>query len=251
MRSLIAAAMCLAVLFLSLARPVHANIQTFDSGSAGWGATAINGGGYYVGGNLTYNPSGGNPGGYISAGLGTNALVSFDSPLSTFGNLTGQTLTVDIRTSGAVSTAGGSPVMRFYIGTDVNDYWVTTNAASISANTNGAWTTYRILMSAANFMPWPYQTGTQSFAQVAQNAQYLGIYFTSAGTTPSTPSGTAYDFASYGITGASGTTVSLDNIGICVPVGNGNPVPVPPGVWLLGSGLAGLLPWRIRKARRL
>lgn len=241
MRSPIAAAICLAAIFL-LACPAGAFIQTFDTGSAGWGATANN----YTAANLVYNSSGGNPGGCISVSLGTNGLASFDSPLSTFGDLTGQTLTVDIRTSATVSTAGGSPVVRFYIGTDSNDYWVATNAARISANTNGAWTTYTVAVNSANFMPWPYQTGTESFAYVAKNAEYLGIYFTSAGTTPSTPSGTAYTFSSYGITGASGTTVSLDNFG--TPVSN--PVPVPPGVWLLGSGLAAFLPRRIRRARR-
>jgi len=209
-------------------------VETFDSGAAGWGTSLINSTGYSWYQAPTYSPSGGNPGGYISGSVGTSVnsrLYSFDAPSSAFGNLTGQTLTVDVDISGTVTTAAGSgPAMaRFYIGTDSSDYFISTNAFSISLNSSGGWATYTIPVVAADFMPWPGQTGTASFANVAANAISIGLLFTSADFSAADDGTTLL-----GLMSTNGATISITNFG------NPEPAPMPPAFLLFGPCVAAL-----------
>jgi hypothetical protein len=222
--------MLLAVL-LSFASTAHANIETFTSGADGWGTSLIDGTAYsWAGPAPTYSPSGGNPGGYISAAAGNNVnsrLYSFDAPSAAFGTLTGQTLTVDLKMSGTVGTvAGASPATaRFYIGYDSNDYFVSTNAYSISLSGSGGWVTSTIPLASVNFMAWPGQTGTDTFAYVAANPIYVGLVFTSADFSAANDA-----TSTQGLISAAGATVSLDNFGTVSPT--------PAGALLLATGLA-------------
>jgi hypothetical protein len=231
MRNSTAAAPFLAIvlLFTSMA---GASIETFSSGADGWGTSLINTGGYSWSQAPTYSASGGNPGGSISGSVGANAnsrLYSFDSPSMPFGSLTGQTLTVDVKVSGTVGTAAGTgPAMaRFYIGYDSNNYFISTNAYSVSLSGSGAWTSSTIQVTAADFMAWPGQTGTDSFAYVAANPVSVGLVFTSADFSAANNT-----ISRQGLISANGATISIDNFGTVVPV------PVPAGAWLLSSGLA-------------
>ena len=233
------AAVFLAIFLSFTSMAAHASMETFDSGADGWGTSLINSTGYSWYQAPTYSPSGGNPGGYISGSVGADVnsrLYSFDSPSSPFGSLTGQTLTVDVMTSGTVTTtAGAGPAMaRFYIGSDSSDYFISTNAYSISLNNSGGWITYTIPVTSADFMAWPGQTGTTPFADVAANALSVGLLFTSADFSAANDSATLL-----GLTSANGAIISIDNFGTVAPAGA--PVPIPAGAWLLGSGLTCLV----------
>jgi hypothetical protein len=219
----------------------NASVDTFTSGADGWATYLTNStNGSYWSQAPTYSPTGGNPGGYISAGVGSvvnSELYSFQAPSTPFGNLTGQTLTVDLKVSGTVGTvAGAGPAMaQFYIGYDSNDYFISTNGYSISLNNSGGWATYTIPVISANFMAWPGQKGTASFAYVAANPVYVGLVFTSADFSAANDG-----LNTQGLISANGATISVDNFG------TPSPAPLPAAIWLLGSGLVFLLP-AIRK----
>ena len=232
MKKATAVAMFLAI-FLSLVSMAHASMEAFDSGTDGW-KTFLTDGSTYSWQAATYNPSGGNPGGYLSGSVGSNVVsrfYSFEAPSSPFGNLTGQTLSVDLMTSGTVTTtAGTGPAMaRFYIGSDSTDYFVSTNDYSISLNGSGGWTTYTVQVNSTDFMAWPGQTGTDSLAYVAANAVWVGLVFTAADF-----SAADNDGGFVGLTSANGAVVRIDN------VGTPNPAPIPPAILLLAPGVAGL-----------
>ena len=234
MKRMIAVAAVVAV-SLWLAPAAHASIETFNSGTDGWGMSLIDSTGYSWSLTPTYSSTGGNPGGYISGSVGANVnsrLYSFDAPSSLLGNLTGQTLTVDVDISGTVTTAAGSgPAMaRFYIGSDSSDYFISTNAYSISLNSSGGWITCTIPVVAADFMAWPGQTGTDSFANVAANAVWVGLFFTSANFSASDDSATLL-----GLTSTNGATISIDNYGTQAPA------PMPPAFLLFGPCIAALV----------
>ena len=76
-------------------------VETFDSDNAGWQATRVNDSGTITYPAATYNSSGGNPDGYISGSLSTDAprLYSLDAAWDTtpWGDMTGETLTVDYK----------------------------------------------------------------------------------------------------------------------------------------------------------
>jgi hypothetical protein len=231
MKKGLAVASVLAISLL-LVPAAHASMETFDAGADGWGTSLINTTGYSWYQAPTYSPSGGNPGGYISGTVGSNVnsrLYSFDAPSSSFGNLTGQTLTVDLNISGTVAAASGAAMARFYIGTDSSDYFISTNASSISLNNSGGWITCTIQVASADFMAWPGQTGLASFANVAANPVWVGLLFTGADFSAADDSTTLL-----GLTSAGGATLSIDNFG------TPGPVPMPPAFLLFGPCIAAL-----------
>ena len=71
----------------------HASIETFNSGTDGWGMSLIDSTGYSWSLTPTYSSTGGNPGGYISGSVGANVnsrLYSFDAPSSFLAILPGR-----------------------------------------------------------------------------------------------------------------------------------------------------------------
>ncbi len=116
----------------------------------------------------------------------------------------------------------------------------TTSSARYSFNLNnsGGWITYTVPVTSANFMPWPGQTGTTSFAHVAANPVWAGLLFTSADF-----SGTNAGSSLLGLTSTNGATISIDNFG------GSDPAPMPPAFLLIGPRIAALAVIR-RKWRR-
>jgi len=227
-------------LFLWLAQAAHAALETFDSGTDGWGISLIDSSGYSWSAAPTFSASGGNPGGCISgiAGSADSRLLSFDAPAYASSNLLGQTFTVDVSMSGPVSTASGQAMARFYLAYDSSDYFITTNAYSLILSGSGAWTTYTVPVTAADFMAWPGQTGTMSFAAVAADPVWVGVLFTSSDFSASN-----YGTSLLGLTSPGGTSVSIDNFG---PVKAQVSSPTPSAVLLLAPGMAALILFRRR-----
>jgi len=233
-RWMVAAVLVATVVWLAPA--ANAAVQTFDVNNGGWKTYSIDGQGYVTGADSAFNSTGGNPGGYISGNVGSdvnNRLYSFEVSGSAVGSLTGQRLTVDYRSTGTV-TGPSNPNVRFYIGdTGGTNYFV--SLYNWNANTAGIWTTNAVSIDASNFMAWPnYNAGTLTFSQVVANPGWVGLLFSNG------------DFSSngnLGFTSTGGATISIDNVGIP------NPVPIPGAVWLLGSGLLGLVGLR-RKMKR-
>lgn len=229
------------VAFLSLTSGAHAYIETFDSDNAGWTTYTIatpTDSGHLSGttGGSAFSSTGGNPGGYISGSVGSsiyNRLYSFEAPAGAFGDLGSKMLTVDYQSTGTVTgPTGGTtgPSVRFYIGVSGN-YFV--SSSSWAANTNGSWTTHALSVDTSNFMAWPNQNnGTMTLAQVAASSgYYVGLLFSN---------GDFSSNSSLGFTSTNGATIAIDNFG------TPSAVPIPAAIWLLGSGLVGLVGLRRR-----
>jgi len=214
--------------FWCLAGPAFGYIETFSSNNAGWLSLTINNDGYVGSSSALFSGSGGNPGGYVYACLPSNEtrLYGIQAPFGTgrFGDLTGQTLTVDYRIDGSVSGPEGARV-RFYIGyyNDQSRYWVSNDSVSWDPNANTSWTTHTIPLLESNFILWPNQnSGDMSFQEVLLHYNDIGLVFTNG------------DFTQIRNLGFSGCgTIHVDNFGVSA-------VPIPGAVWLLGSGLLGL-----------
>jgi len=222
------------VTLLSLTSASHAYIETFDSNNAGWTTYTIGSSsdsGYITGTDSAFTSTGGNPGGYISgsvANSAVNRLYGFEAPAGAFGDLSGKTLTVDYQSSGTVTGPAGvttGPSVRFYIGVSGN-YFV--SSTSWDANTNGSWTTHALTVDTSNFVAWPNQnSGSLTLAQVAASSgYYVGLLFSN---------GAFSSNIDLGFTSTNGATISIDNFG------TPSAVPIPAAVWLLGSGLVGLV----------
>jgi hypothetical protein len=215
-------------------------VETFDSGNAGWLAPTVNNGGGQTFPGAAWQSSGGvADSGYISGIVGTAAdrLYGLQAPFRTdqpsyplFENLTGKTLTVDYKKVSGEVTGPTGMMVRFYIGmyTDGNlDYFVTSNAYSWNPNSAANWTTYQVLVNEANFIRWPNQANSRTFADVAAHAQDIGLVF-------------ADGFTSNETLGFSGAAVlGIDNFGTVVPI--------PGAFWLFGSGLPVLMILRMRR----
>lgn len=236
MKSLIFAATLLAMIVL-LVSPAHAYMETFETGNPGWYTYYIDNMGYPWGEQSTFNATGGNPGGNISANVYNNMnkrLYSFDINGALFGDLTGETLKVDYKITGTVTGPGSDGKVRFYIGSDSSNYFVSTDAYSWDPNAGAGWMTYEISVTSSAFSPWPGQTGTKSFEEVAAHPAWIGLVFTDGG------------FNTLGLVSTGGAVIEIDNFGTPPPP---SAVPVPGAIWLLGSGLVGLvgLKGRIRR----
>jgi hypothetical protein len=225
-----------ASLLFSAGAAKAAYMETFDSGSAGWGNDIINSSTLAITTTASsWSATGGNPNGYIYGAVPTQAsgtaFYGFDasytpSEVAKFGNLTGTTLSANFMTSAAnlVTAAGSSAVFaRFYVG-DGSSYYLSTDAVSWNPNNDLTWTLHQVAMNSANFFLY---NGSLSFATVIANPTDIGIVFT-ASQSDIVSSG----YILRGMDG-SGTTISLDNFGT-------DPVPLPGTLMLFGPGLFSL-----------
>ena len=186
-------------------------IETFDTDTAsfhyGYGTS-------FADGTVNWNGSGGNPGGYIS-GASSNLYAVWTYDTSSFGNVTGQIMTID-----TMITDGETGTAQFYVGRN-NQYYVD-GTWNVGADT--AWTTHTAALNSTNFTHWSGSTGSSlTLAEVLQAPDDVGIFFGG-----STASGTG--------------DLKVDNFGFA-------PVPIPGAMWLLGSGLIGIVGIR-RKLRK-
>jgi hypothetical protein len=97
---------------------------------------------------------------------------------------------------------------------------VSNDTFSWDPNEDTTWTTHQIELLEGNFMLWPNQNnGDMTFAEVLSDYNDIGLVF-------------ADGFASnatLGFSSENGATIHIDNFGTVVPI--------PGGVWLLGSML--------------
>ena len=225
------AATALLAAFLSMASSARAYIETFGSDNDGFTTYTIDAPGYpsYVMGTASsFSPTGGNPGGYLYGNVTAgpyDRLYAFELAGSATGSLTGQTLSVDYRSTGTI-TGPANAVVSFYI-TDAGctNYFF---SSPWNANTNGSWITESVLIDGGGtgFTPGPNNSGALTFAQIAANPGWVGLIFSNG------------DFSSdsnLGFTSANGATISIDNFGTPGPA-----APMPPAFLLFGPCIAAL-----------
>jgi len=214
---------------------VQASVSTFDSSRDGFSATYYNvSSNSFTENTNIWSSTGGNSGGYISGSLFndvTKGFYGFSNYTSAkYGNLTGQTLTTDFKIDGAVAAPAGYSV-RFYIGsyTSGYNYWVTKDAYAWNPNSDTSWTTHTVSMDSSNWVAWPNQNaGSMTWAQILASYNDIGLVFADG-----SGNFTNNNYLSFKGSG----TIGIDNFGA---------VPLPPAVWLLGSGLIGLVAMRRR-----
>ncbi|MGA2173296.1 MAG: PEP-CTERM sorting domain-containing protein [Sedimentisphaerales bacterium] len=208
-------------------------VETFSNGNAGWLSVTNNGGTS----SAAYSSTDGNPAGSISCSLTTTVPLGMGLEASqiwggsgssnvvqtTWGDITGDTLTADFKTDGGTITTqdGKDPIVRFYVGDDTGTYFITTDAYSWNPNGDTSWTTHQVVLSAVNFVR---EAGSESFAVLITRLNDIGLQFG-----PS--NGESYTgVGNLGFVG--NATLNLDNFGT---------VPEPATMGLLGLGALSLL----------
>lgn len=151
--------------------------------------------------------------------------------VGTVGDLTGQMLHVDTKIAGNVTSAGGKPTVRFYVGsfTGGNNYYVSKDLYSWDINNDTRWTGHNIVMDAANFLLWPNQASrNKTFGQVIAAPEDIGVIFTDG----------ADRFTSnkyLGFSSLGGATIYLDNFGTFGPAMECVPEPATLVLLIMGS----------------
>jgi len=204
------------------------SIQTFDSGNAGFNTATINGAAQTEIG-APWSGTGGFLNGHIYAGVDNSADKRYAFAIypttAIYGDLNGANLTTAFKTEGTINTL--NPLVRFYVGTYTGgyNYFVSNDTYSWNPNTDTNWTTHSLNVASSNFITWPNQNaGTKTFAQVMSGYEDIGLVF--AG-------GSNFNNENLGFSSSAGATLRVDNFGSAVPI--------PAAVWLLGSGLVGLV----------
>lgn len=194
--------LCLSLaLVFTVTSTAAAYVETFDANSDsfnyGYGSS-------FTLGTTNWVSPGGNPGGYIS-GISSNLYAVWTYTTSPYGDMTGQTMTIDTKITD--SETGSA---QFYVGRG-GSYFVG-SAWSISGDSS--WTTHTD--STASFTTWTgVNDGVYTLAQILQAPTDIGIFFGGA-----VLSGTG--------------SFEVDNFGA-------GAVPIPGAIWLLGSGLFGIV----------
>jgi hypothetical protein len=231
----------MAVVLLVLAATATGNpfVEQFDSGSGDWQAWRVNDSGGMTLNTPTYQMTGGNDGGFISAALTADANRLYGlQPADTndFQNLAGY-LTVDSRIAGAVTGPTDARV-RFYVGTYTggNNYFVSADDFAWDPNGDLDWTTHAVALLAANFLAWPNQAvGNRTFEQVIAAPEDIGLVF----------SGGFTNNATLGVSGSG--WFMIDNFGVITPPLGTADLPEPATLAFLGVGLAMVLAGRPRR----
>jgi hypothetical protein len=211
-------------------------VETFSSDNAGWLSADQSGTTL----SADYHSSAGNPGGYISCSLTSNAPLIFGLEPSdvwggydrnhgrveaTWGDMTGDMLTADFKINDTLTAQDGKdPMVRFYLGDSSCTYYITKDAYSWNPNNDTSWTTHQVALLADNFV---CEAGSDSFGYVVAHSNDIGLQFG-----PSM--GQSYTgVCNLGFAG-NGTTLMLDNFGTVSDPYSTNPEPATVG--LLGLG---------------
>lgn len=138
-----------------------AGIELFNTDPGNWQY------GYGLGvDHNVWNSTNGNPGGYLSGSL-NNLHKVWTTETTTFGDITGATMTVDTKIDASGEIYGKA---QFYIGAE-NSYYIS-EAWNITPDKK--WTTHRFNVS--DFTPWD-NASVLSLESVASSASEMGIFF--------------------------------------------------------------------------
>jgi len=209
-------AVCLLLLALAPAARADAIVMSaFDTDSEGWNAVSLNASNSASGTihTVTWNATGGNPGGHISRTDPLSNTTYFNAPAQFLGDMSaalGGTLTYDVRHTGGslfnaadvILVGGASPLYLVYD----------------AAQPTTAWTPFTIPFSAGQ---WRVGTLSGAFATQQQLTDVLSAL-------------TALRIRSEYINGSD--TGYLDNVSINAP--DPEPTPEPAALALMGTGLA-------------
>ncbi len=227
----------LLAIFLSMGSAAYAYMETFDSGNTasgtypGWTTYTIGRPGYpgaFAGAASSWSSTGGDPDGYIFGTVTSgpsDRLYAFEVSGAPYGSLTGQTLSVEYRSTGMIDGPAGANARFYIVDGSLGNYFYSTPWA---ANTNGSWSTHTAVIDGmgTGFTPGPTNDGTTTFAQVAAHPAWVGVVFSDG----------SFSTAGLGFTSSTGATIYIDNFGTPSPV----PTPLPPAFLLLAPGLAGI-----------
>jgi len=219
-------------------------VYDFDHSDGGWQAVRLTNWGQISYEQPTWHNSGGNDGGYISAGVDLRAdkLYCFEAPdAGIFGDMTGGSMSVDYKIDGKVDSLR-SVKMRFYVGSTSsgNNYFVSDNAHSWNPNSAKQWNTFQVDLAAENFLEWPNQAAhNKTFEEVIASPADIGLVL----------AGTFTSNFTLGVSSRHGATLSIDNFKTVGSINSSGSVPEPTTILLLGIGTIFLGCGRTRKQK--
>jgi len=165
MKKVLAAMAAIALLSLCAAS-AFAYVETFSTDSANWNYGY--GTGFTITSPTTWLPSAGNPDGCIS-GASNNLYAVWTYDTAIYGDMTGQTLTIDTKVTD--DEAGSA---QFYVGRG-GSYFID---GTWSIGSDKTWTTHTVALDAANFTVWTgVDNNTYTLAEVLQAPDDIGIFF--------------------------------------------------------------------------